>query len=431
MAIKNSSTPHKKRKRPIFVARPRSNNGTGQGLISPHAQLVPAKKKKNRPNMLPIEALAHYTRGIATTFFLCWAVLMFPIRRRSKMMQLGFIFTLWLAICYAKDLVFLFDELKDLDSINDIVGMIDLLSIPLSCVYFCETIRPNWITKKKFIGALLIQAAFIPAYIIAPTKMVIGLAYATALAMAISTLVTMMVFYRRFKRYIDDNYSYTEGIDAKWAIFLAAAFFVLFLSYYTAFHEPTWQGDCIFNLLIISIWNTGYIYARKHHVFAIPTGGEEPEHGTDPLFLHVPQPVAGERTDTTPDATPRHNEADTNDTNIAQRLEACMSTQKLYLNPKLTLAETAQAIGTNKTYLSDHINQEIGKTFYDYINEYRIQEACDILDTKTANDRFTMIEIAEQSGFNSLSTFNRHFYRIKGMPPRKYFTSQARGSQNN
>ena len=105
------------------------------------------------------------------------------------------------------------------------------------------------------------------------------------------------------------------------------------------------------------------------------------------------------------------------------RLKHFMETDKLYLNPKLTLGDVALAIGTNKTYLSDFFNKTLHTTFYDYINIYRIKEACSIIDSMHQDGRKTMAMVASMSGFNSLSTFNRYFVKVKGIRPRKYYLS--------
>lgn len=105
---------------------------------------------------------------------------------------------------------------------------------------------------------------------------------------------------------------------------------------------------------------------------------------------------------------------------IANALLRCMETEKLYLNPLLSLNDLAQAVGCNKTYVSSVVNSR-GKTFYDYVNEYRIAEACRIMET--SEERLSMADVATQSGFNSMSSFNRYFSKIKGVTPANYYRS--------
>ena len=102
-----------------------------------------------------------------------------------------------------------------------------------------------------------------------------------------------------------------------------------------------------------------------------------------------------------------------------------MNERKLYLNPKLTLQDVASEIGTNRTYLSEYLNQVLNTTFYEYINEFRVGTACEILDSMSSDNKRTMQEVAEMSGFNSLSTFNRSFVKVKGVTPSRYASRQG------
>lgn len=52
-----------------------------------------------------------------------------------------------------------------------------------------------------------------------------------------------------------------------------------------------------------------------------------------------------------------------------------MEKGRMFLNPKLSLTEVATAIGTNRTYLSEYLNNDLDTTFYEYVNGFRIKEA--------------------------------------------------------
>ena len=87
----------------------------------------------------------------------------------------------------------------------------------------------------------------------------------------------------------------------------------------------------------------------------------------------------------------------------------------------MTIVDIAVVLGTNKTYLSDYLNNTLKVTFHDYVNQFRIKEACMIINNMDANDKLTMVEVATKSGFNSISSFNRYFSKIEGISPRQYF----------
>jgi AraC-like DNA-binding protein len=99
------------------------------------------------------------------------------------------------------------------------------------------------------------------------------------------------------------------------------------------------------------------------------------------------------------------------------KLKQCMLEDSLYLNPKLTISDVAKAIGTNRTYLSDYLNKKRCVTFHEYINHFRVMIACTIL--ADGNNKL-LEEVAEQSGFNSLSTFRRSFLKEPKLTPLQY-----------
>jgi AraC-like DNA-binding protein len=88
----------------------------------------------------------------------------------------------------------------------------------------------------------------------------------------------------------------------------------------------------------------------------------------------------------------------------------------IYRNPRLTINDVANAVGTNRTYLSAYLNSVLHTTFYDYINGYRIEYISKKLLEEEAPGK-TIEEIAELSGFNSTTTFRRAFQKKTGMTP--------------
>ena len=105
---------------------------------------------------------------------------------------------------------------------------------------------------------------------------------------------------------------------------------------------------------------------------------------------------------------------------ISKNLKLVMEEEKLYLQPKLTLNTVARAINTNKSYLSSYLHSVEQTTFYDFVNRYRIVEACRIMEDSEMRKTYVIVQIARLCGFSSVSTFNRYFYKITGVLPSKY-----------
>lgn len=111
-----------------------------------------------------------------------------------------------------------------------------------------------------------------------------------------------------------------------------------------------------------------------------------------------------------------------NSDEIAQkinRLQQLMDEDHIYLNPNLSLETLAQQINTHPKTLSFILNEEIGKNFNDYINDFRVNEVKKRL-VDPSHSHFTLLAIAYDCGFQSKSTFNTVFKKSVGITPSAY-----------
>ena len=105
--------------------------------------------------------------------------------------------------------------------------------------------------------------------------------------------------------------------------------------------------------------------------------------------------------------------------NLHQQLLTLMATEKPYLEPKLSLAQLADSLGVLPNHLSQIINQYEGKNFYDFVNNYRVNEFI-ALAKKDTDKNFNLLGLAFEAGFNSKSSFNQVFKKIKGQTPSQF-----------
>lgn len=80
--------------------------------------------------------------------------------------------------------------------------------------------------------------------------------------------------------------------------------------------------------------------------------------------------------------------------------------EKVYLDPNLSLTQLSQKLQSSPNTLSHVINHRFGKNFNDFVNEYRVKEYLRISKNE-GSEKFTKIGLAYDSGFNSKSTFMR------------------------
>lgn len=104
-----------------------------------------------------------------------------------------------------------------------------------------------------------------------------------------------------------------------------------------------------------------------------------------------------------------------------------MKTNRPYLDSDLTLPKLAEDLNVSTHHLSQVINEMHGKNFFNFINQYRIDEVKrKIQDPKFQN--YSLLGIAYESGFNSKSAFNRVFKNITGTTPSRYRDSLTSSS---
>lgn len=96
-----------------------------------------------------------------------------------------------------------------------------------------------------------------------------------------------------------------------------------------------------------------------------------------------------------------------------------MVREKPYLNRELTINDVAVDLKIPRHFITEVINNHMGKNFYYLINEFRVEEAKKRLRDPKYNN-LTILAIAYDSGFNSKSAFNTIFKDLTGVTPSQY-----------
>lgn len=100
-------------------------------------------------------------------------------------------------------------------------------------------------------------------------------------------------------------------------------------------------------------------------------------------------------------------------------LKKMVKENRYYQDPELSLGSLAEKLDLTTHELSRIINTVLKKSFNDFINEYRVQDAARRMQD-TAFDHITLLGIAFESGFNAQSSFNRIFKQMTGKSPVEY-----------
>jgi len=100
-------------------------------------------------------------------------------------------------------------------------------------------------------------------------------------------------------------------------------------------------------------------------------------------------------------------------------LKDFMQGKEPYLDSSLTIQDLAEQVEMPVKDLSTLINLYMDKHFFDFVNEYRIEKAMQILKDPSQKE-LTVLEILYQVGFNSKSSFNTSFKKYTGKTPTDY-----------
>lgn len=107
---------------------------------------------------------------------------------------------------------------------------------------------------------------------------------------------------------------------------------------------------------------------------------------------------------------------------ILKKMEDYMVHEHAYRNPDLKRSDIAEAIGTSVVKLSLVLNQQLNKSYYAYVNHFRLEEFKRLID-EGEYKRYTVTALSEQCGFKRTSFFST-FRKVEGMTPAEYLKTK-------
>ncbi len=215
---------------------------------------------------------------------------------------------------------------------------------------------------------------------------------------------------RRHRKNITEAFSSIEKINLQWMQYLIYWIAIIWLGVIVS------NDDLVFGAAVVFVLFIGYFGIRQAGIFHAATGAEVA--GTPPY------PV--DETQEKPKYVKSGVSAKQAEMLHAQ-LKQAMQTHKFFLQRDLSLADLAQKLHVSPNHLSQVINEREGKNFYDYINTLRIEEFKQ-LAANPANRKYTLLALAQESGFQSKSSFQRYFKKVVGQSPSDYLESLGNGT---
>jgi AraC-like DNA-binding protein len=232
--------------------------------------------------------------------------------------------------------------------------------------------------------------------------------------------------YRRYRHYLDDNFSDPERLRFAGlrqlvlvqvlALALSQLFTVLDWKFGLS-DSASWsyfflRGFLVYWLIAVGLQAN---YAAATAPLRFDPAPDEPRPAI-PAADQLPAPATAEPAAPVPAAALPPAQLAPELLAWRDKLLALMTDEQPWLEPELTLTELAKRLRIAPTLLSRVINAGCGQNFNDFVNAYRVREAQRLLaDPRFAH--YSLVGVALESGFNSRSTFNRVFKKLTGQAP--------------
>lgn len=253
--------------------------------------------------------------------------------------------------------------------------------------------RPVW---PVFV-AMLPFVALGGVLMIHPSGLLQRIVEAYILLLCLLFAVYIVFAIRRYGRWLNDNYADLEH-KRVWLSQVVAFFCMLVLVLYVV-------ADNMVLIYWLHIFDLVLVFLLVWRVETLPDLQEQ-----QPLPQPLPTPLPhrdghGEESVVEESANPINIDVDQMEQLLKER---CVATQR-YLENNLTLQMLAQAVGTNRSYLSQYFSRQ-GITYNTYINNLRINHFISRCQELAAAGQDIPIQLlALESGFGSYRTFSRAF----------------------
>lgn len=234
-------------------------------------------------------------------------------------------------------------------------------------------------------------------------------------------LVLTLRFLRQFRKDIKETFSEISQKRVEWMTTFSYAVLTVLIVSTLGFYGHKWNIpvlDAIYHynyfLMVLLVYWIAYKALLQPIIFDIPVFEEDIR--PKPIIPLVSENPSSTLSEVQSRKYTRSGLDDEQAELVYKQLVDCMKKDKPYLDPEINIYQLAQLINVKKHHLSQVINEKAGINFFDFINEFRVEEIKrNMIDGDKKN--LTLLGIALESGFNSKATFNTAFKKFTGQTP--------------
>jgi len=235
---------------------------------------------------------------------------------------------------------------------------------------------------------------------------------------------------RKHRKQLKDRFSYfSENNELNWLYALTSIFALTYIIYIALgtynmylkeqFFDVSYISDVCLTLLAFVI---SYFGIKQPYLFKVV-----PETKKD--LSEVGKTIKVEEKTENKEKYKNSNLSEEQKNEYISHIYAFMKTEKPYLNAELTVQDLAKQLNISRHHLTEILNNDIGKNFFTFVNQYRVDE----VKRRLLHPKFehlTIVAIAFESGFNSKSTFNSIFKQNTGKTPSQWKAAEKKKAAN-
>ena len=317
-----------------------------------------------------------------------------------------------------------------------ILGELPLLFGPLHYFYakflINKRLKFSYLEWLQLLPYLIFKIYTVPAYFLSAKEL---LAYIKNMEIAgnlvfdvlgwliavqgLTYMILTLFLIQKYTHNIKDNYSTIDEINLNWlkniTIMALVVWIVVSIEEVLALFDSNLLGgnsQIIAMLTAVFIYALGYLGLSKSEIFLqriIPDWETMDRDSNQFDSKSEDQPRKYQKSGLSAENAKR----------IVGSLIQLMKQEKPYLDSDLTLMELAGSLNISPHNLSEAINTQLQQTFFDFVNQYRVEQVKnDLVDPQ--KQHLTFLALALEAGFNSKSSFNAIFKKHAEMTPSEY-----------
>ncbi len=323
-------------------------------------------------------------------------IIMYQKGRLHRLQRMMFVFMAYLlCITIFEIVLFYLTFFGRVSLTSHITDIIEMTVVPWALLIIIQLTHPGRHLKMVALVNACLYGSVLIAYVINRNETIYDAILLFTQFYSLSIIIYGFIAVRKYNKILADNFS-DDKLSLSWLKYIVYLYIGIICVWTFATVMADDYSVAVYNVMVMFAFSMFcyFVYRQEDMLEALEKSkGEEERKATKGLAEERLQKY-----------------------HFAEHLEEVFRDGEIYLKPTLNINDLARELGTNRTYISNHLNQQLQTTFYEYVNRWRVARAKELLKSTS----LSLDDIAVKSGFNSQSSFRRYFIVHVGMTPTAY-----------